>query len=153
MLIGIILMMKSKPWNFFCIVGLGEHAKKNLIPSLLENNQIILGIVTSKETTNFPSIKKFKSLDKAIKELPKKTMFIIASPPSAHERQIKKILNSERDVFVEKPAFVKKSHIENIKLICEKKILFCLKGLCINIRTCIKSFLIIGTQILKILNS
>ena len=67
--------------EFFCIVGLGEHAKKNLIPSLLENNQIILGIVTSKVTTNFPSIKKFKSLDKAIKELPKKTMFIIASPP------------------------------------------------------------------------
>ena len=99
MLIGIILKMKSKPWNFFCIVGLGEHAKKNLIPSLLENNQIILGIVTSKETTNFPSIKKFKSLNKAIKELPKKTMFIIASPPSAHERQIKKILNSERDVI------------------------------------------------------
>lgn len=128
MLIGIILKMKSKPWNFFCIVGLGEHAKKNLIPSLLENNQIILGIVTSKETTNFPSIKKFKSLNKAIKELPKKTMFIIASPPSAHERQITKILNSERDVFVEKPAFVKKSHIENIKLICEKKNLILLEG-------------------------
>ena len=128
MLIGIILNMKSKPWNFFCIVGLGEHAKKNLIPSLLENNQIILGIVTSKVNTNFPSIKKFKSLNKAIKELPKKTMFIIASPPSAHERQIKKILNSERDVFVEKPAFIKKNHVKNIKLICEKKNLILLEG-------------------------
>ena len=42
MLTGIILKMKSKPWNFFCIVGLGEHAKKNLIPSLLENNQILM---------------------------------------------------------------------------------------------------------------
>jgi len=89
MLIGIILKMKSKRWNFFVLLDL-ESMQKKLIPSLLENNQIILGIVTSKETTNFPSIKKFKSLNKAIKELPKKNNVYNSKSPLLMSAKLKK---------------------------------------------------------------
>ena len=95
-------MHKSK-WNNFCIVGMGDHTKKKIIPALLSCKKKIKAIVTSQNQKNYLS---FQTLDEALKNLSEDTVYIIATPPQIHYDQMKQILTFGRDVIVEKPAFL-----------------------------------------------
>ena len=59
----------------------------------------------------------FYNLEDALSSLPQETIFIIATPPEVHEIQINKILKSGRNIFVEKPGFIKAEDIKKISTI------------------------------------
>ena len=67
---------------------------------------------------------KFDTLDDAIESSNPKTIFVISSPPKNHFSQIKKILDAKRNIFVEKPIFVKSSEATIIQNIITSNKLF-----------------------------
>ena len=107
--------MLKNYWNKFCVVGLGKHAQLKIIPSLQASNKQILGVVTSGNIKSTQTLfKTFKTIDEALKNLSKDTVFIISTPPDIHNDQINKILKYGRDVIVEKPGFINSQDIINI---------------------------------------
>lgn len=101
--------MNMYRWQNACIVGFGAHARTKLSPAILMNGQSLNGIVTrmDPECGNLPDgIATFKTVEDAMSKLPTDTLFIIATPPVSHFSQLMPLLNSGRDVLVEKPAFV-----------------------------------------------
>ena len=107
--------MQKNYWDKFCIVGLGKHAQLKIIPSLQSCNKQILGVVTSSNIKSTQSLfKPFKTVDEALKNLSKDTVFIISTPPDVHNDQINKILKYGRDVIVEKPGFINSHDIIKI---------------------------------------
>ena len=48
----------------------------------------------------------FLTVADAISCLPKTTLFVIATPPNVHYAQARAVIEADRDVFVEKPAFL-----------------------------------------------
>ena len=106
----------------YCIVGYGSHAKNKIIPQLIKNKKKILGIVSSKKKL---PIKNFNNLDDAISHSNKNTVFIICSPPQFHSKQSKKILNSNLNVFIEKPIFTNINDLKkNIDISKKNKVFF-----------------------------
>ena len=107
-------ILVNKVWDKFCIVGLGNHAKNRIIPALTESKKDITGLVTSKPKRKILSCNHFLTVDEALINLSKSTVFVIVTPPKAHYKQAKQILDFGRDVVIEKPGFVKYQDIEEI---------------------------------------
>ena len=105
--------MFQKNWKNFCIVGSGNHAITKVIPALIAGNKDIKGIVSSKK--NIPSeFKKFNNIKDSLINLPKDTVFVIASPPDMHFKQAREIIKYGRDVIIEKPSFIYVKEVEEI---------------------------------------
>ncbi len=109
-------------------IGCGYWAT-NLIKSLDEEkikDISVFDIDTSKLRSlkkKFKSIKIFVSLDKLIKS--KLDCIFLVTPPSKHYFLAKKIIRSNIDLFVEKPATLKSKHLEElIKLAKKNKVIF-----------------------------
>lgn len=90
----------------FCVVGLGGHARSKLIPALEANRQRVIGLVTRGVRRDLPDAPVFADVETALADLPAETVFLIATPPPLHFRQVLPLLREGRDVIVEKPAFV-----------------------------------------------
>ena len=99
--------------NDFCIVGFGNHAKNKLLPSLINLNKNIRGIVSKKKNLK-TKFKVYEYLDDALKESSSRTSFIVSSPPDFHSSQIKQILKYGRNIYVEKPIFNNLQDAEDI---------------------------------------
>ena len=106
--------MSQKHWKNFCIVGSGNHTVTKIIPALIAEEKSIQGIVSSKQNTTLAEFKKFDNIKKALQELPKDTVFIIATPPYLHFEQAKDILKYGRDVVIEKPIFISATEVLQI---------------------------------------
>ena len=115
-------MVEESSYKNFCVVGVGEHCKKNIIPALISLNKKLLGIVTTQLDYNIGSdTLVFSNIDSAINNLPKDTVFILSTPPKYHMQDIIKVLKSGRNVYVEKPAFVESYYLREIEKICFQK--------------------------------
>ena len=99
--------------NIFCLVGFGNHAESKILPVLEHQQFKIAGIVTKK---NIPKFKynKYKSLKSALNNVPKKTIFILCSPPNVHFRQAKEILENKFSLIIEKPIFIYTQELDQI---------------------------------------
>jgi len=106
--------MKFEKWTNFCIVGLGNHAKTKIIPSLINNNKNISGLVTSQHNISYQNSLSFLNLELSLKKLDKNTVFFISTPPNIHFYQIKKIISYGHNVIIEKPAFITKKEVDYI---------------------------------------
>jgi len=105
--------LSQKNWKNFCIVGSGNHAIIKVIPALIAENKNIKGIVSSKK--NIPSeFKKFNNIKDSLINLPKDTVFVIASPPDMHFKQAREIIKYGRDIIIEKPSFIYVKEVEEI---------------------------------------
>ena len=91
--------------NKYCIVGIGNHARSKLIPSIMKSGKKIVGIVSRTNKTNLRKHKRFKYVDQALRKLPKDTIYVISTPPSTHFALIKKLTKKVRNIIVEKPIF------------------------------------------------
>lgn len=103
----------------YCVVGIGKHSLSKIIPSILQNQQRIVGIVTSKKNFKYENVTIFYELKSAIEKLPINTVFVICSPPHAHFHQALEIITSKRDVFIEKPACLKKKELKELVKVIE----------------------------------
>ena len=108
---GIFLVMESPVndkslWNGVCLVGFGSHARLKLLPAINSAGIDSINIVTSKFGLRLPGVRVFSKLADAIRTLPVDTLFVVATPPRVHYSQVKALIDANRDVFVEKPAFL-----------------------------------------------
>ena len=103
----------------FCVVGLGAHARTKLIPALEANGQQVVAVVSGQPPDALNGKRVFPRLEIALELLADDTAFLIATPPHAHFRQIKAVVEAGRDVVVEKPAFVTRRDAEEISRLCE----------------------------------
>lgn len=106
--------MSQKNWKNFCIIGSGNHTVTKIIPALIAEEKRIKGIVSSKKNTTLTEFKRFENIKKSLQELPKDTVFVIATPPTLHFRQAKAILKYGRDVIIEKPIFISATEVQEI---------------------------------------
>jgi len=97
---------RNSSWDSVCVIGLGDHAKNKLIPGLEAAGLQVVGIVSRNPALAISGVKTFLTVSNAISCLPKTTLFVIATPPNAHYAQVKAVIEADRDVFVEKPAFL-----------------------------------------------
>lgn len=106
----------------FCVVGIGAHASTKLVPALRQNNQHIVGIVSSKDVFNFNFTGPvFRTMEEAIAQTPDTTVFLISSPPKLHFSQTAKALKSGRNVILEKPGFICGKEAKAVSLIASQK--------------------------------
>ena len=99
-------MNHNLEWDSVCIVGLGNHAKNKLLPGLEAAGLDLVGIVSRNPVLAVSGVQIFLTVADAISCLPKTTLFVIATPPNVHYAQAKAVIEADRDVFVEKPAFL-----------------------------------------------
>jgi len=107
----------------YCIIGFGNHAQTKLLPSLIKLEKKIFGIVSKKINFNY-QIEIFKNLDDALLFSNKDTYFVISTPPQLHFLQTKKILENNRNVFLEKPGFINEDEVGMIYEIIKNNNLF-----------------------------
>jgi predicted dehydrogenase len=105
--------LSNKNWKNFCIVGSGNHAITKVIPALIAENKDIKGIVSSKKNI-LSEFKKFNNIKDALINVPKDTVFVIASPPDMHFKQAREIIKYGRDIIIEKPSFIYVKEVEEI---------------------------------------
>jgi hypothetical protein len=74
----------------------------------------VIGVVSRNPALIISDVKLFVTVKDAISCLPKNTLFLISTPPNVHYEQVKAVIEADRDVFVEKPAFL--SFEETIEL-------------------------------------
>ena len=125
--------------NIFCLVGFGNHAESKILPVLEHKQFKIAGIVTKKNIQKF-KYNKYESLKSALSHVPKKTIFILCSPPSVHFRQAKKILENKFSVIIEKPIFIHAKELEKIIRIYNSKKSFFAESLMYNYSKQYKEF-------------
>lgn len=87
------------------VIGLGNHTKTKIIPTLEQLSIPIMGIVTSTKIEHYNKIKVFNELEIALKKN-KITHCIISTTPSKQIIYIKKLQFLNVKIYVEKPAFV-----------------------------------------------
>lgn len=98
-------------WRRFCVVGVGSHARTKLIPAILANGQELAGLVSRQPAGALPMAPLFSRLEDALAALPADTAFVLASPPAVHAVQAELVLATNRDLLVEKPAFLASAEI------------------------------------------
>lgn len=103
------------------MVGCGRHAEKKLIPALLRNGQKVSGIVSGQPIHQLPPFPIFRRLKDALEQTDESTLFIIATPPSAHFRQAREVLLADRDVLVEKPVCARAKEVKALEKLCREK--------------------------------
>ena len=97
--------MSKKDVINYCVVGLGRHAENRIIPAIIKSKNILWGIVT-KRRVNSNKVKYFHSLNRALKNCPINTVFIVCNEPLNHSRDAQKILKCGFNVLIEKPMFL-----------------------------------------------
>lgn len=90
----------------FCLVGIGKHSKKKIIPSIINSKNNLKYIVSSQKKISFKNIIIYRTLDQALKNVSKNTIFILSTPPIVHEKQAFKILKKNFNLIIEKPSFI-----------------------------------------------
>lgn len=106
----------------FCVVGLGGHARTKLIPALQANGQTVVAVVTTRPEHAPAGAAVHADLESALSHLTKDVAFLIATPPSAHDAQVVRVLEAGHDVVVEKPAFVMpRAAVRAAELAAERK--------------------------------
>lgn len=115
--------------NNYYIVGYGKHSSSKIIPALENLNKRIFGIITSKSLQLDKNYILFKNLNEAIKSSTKNSIFIIATAPSMHYKQIQTILDAKRNIIVEKPIFISAKDAMNINNILLNKNLFVVEAM------------------------
>ncbi|MBI96831.1 hypothetical protein CL656_06785 [bacterium] len=111
---------KEQQWNETYLVGFGKHAKNKLLPALIKTNPNNISIVTKKIIDTNQINHCFESIDEALKNASKKSLFILSSPPNLHYKQAVKILNAGFDLMVEKPAFLSKEKLKEVQNISKR---------------------------------
>ena len=112
----------------FCIIGVGAHARNKIIPALLANNQLVVGLVSTQSPSLLPSSPVFTTIESALEALPNHTVFIVSTPPSLHLHQVRELVMAGRNVIVEKPAFISGRDSLEIASICKAKGTFVVEG-------------------------
>ena len=108
-------MQQRSKNKIYCIIGISDHSVNKLIPSLLRSGKKIVGFVSRSSKKNNPKYKRFFYLDKAIKALPKKTVFLVCTPPDTHYFYIKKFSKNCRDMIIEKPILTNDRDVKSLK--------------------------------------
>jgi predicted dehydrogenase len=98
--------MPRGSWAAFCLVGVGRHARNQLIPAIEANGQALVGLVSRQRPGDLPAVPIFRSVEAALKGVPRDAAFLVASPPHLHLVHSLPALEDGRDVVVEKPAFL-----------------------------------------------
>ena len=135
----------------YCIVGYGEHAKNKIIPSILKIGSKIVGVVSKKNKID-KNFYRYKNLEDALNNVPKKTIFILCSPPNIHSTQALKILKSGFNLFIEKPVTISVKSLKKIILLAKKNNLFFVEGFMYKYSNTYKKFLKIWFQKKKEIN-
>ena len=108
-------------WDSVCLVGLGSHAKNKLLPGLEAAGLELIAIVTRNPVIAVSGVQIFLTVTDAVSNLPETTLFVIATPSNVHYAQAKELIEADRDVFVEKPAFLSfKESVELSRLATER---------------------------------
>lgn len=107
--------------NKFCIVGLGEHARKKIIPAIRNLKNVHIAAVTSSLDFRENDVLKFDTIDQAISKLDKDYIFYISTPPSTHYELAKKLLLNDFNCLIEKPIFLFAEEFESIKNIARTR--------------------------------
>ncbi len=106
---------KRKKNNFYyCVVGIGAHARYKIIPALEKSGKKVIGIVSRTPKTANRGTKCFQNIDLALNKLPKDTVFVISTPPQTHFKLLTKLLQKKRNVIVEKPIFTQISQAKKV---------------------------------------
>lgn len=105
-------------WENFCVVGIGSHARTKLLPSITENGQKVVGLVSRQPSDTLPDGPIYPTLEAALPHLPRGTAILISSPPALHYAQARVAINAGFDVFVEKPAFVSVDEARDLATLC-----------------------------------
>ena len=100
--------------KFFCIIGLGNHAKTKLIAAIKSIKKHSIISITRNSKNQIKGITNYQNIDSALNKLKKNTNFIISTPPDTHYSIAKKILKTNAKVFIEKPAFISLVQIDKI---------------------------------------
>ena len=108
-------------WNSACLIGLGNHSQKKLLPALDLIYGDKISIISRNPSKISSKYKHFYNLHESFKYLSKRTCYIIATPPKTHFSLAKKILESGRDVLVEKPSFFLVEELKILKQIAISK--------------------------------
>ena len=103
----------------FCLVGIGKHSDKKIIPSIIKSKNNLKYVVTSQRKKTIDGIIIFNTLDQALKKVSKNTIFILSTPPKIHQKQALKILKNNFNIIIEKPSFLSSASL--IKCINLKK--------------------------------
>ena len=109
-------------WTEVCLVGIGAHALRRLIPSLrtLPNRRVTSIVSSQKLDLSFPYIH-FTDLKQSLSHASPSTLFIVANPPNCHFTYASMILQAGFDVMVEKPGFLTSKELHELKAIALSK--------------------------------
>ncbi len=114
--------MKKLTHNNFCVVGLGRHSLKKLIPAINLSHGNLIAVVTSKKI-HLKNAQVFKNLKLALKHLDKSTIIVLCSPPDIRANQIILCVKSSFSVISEKPILLTNKKLDlTYKLLNEKKL-------------------------------
>ena len=105
--------MSKKNVINYCIVGLGRHAENRIIPAIIKSKNILWGIVTKRKINPY-NVKYYYSLNRALKNCPRNTVFIVCNEPLNHSRDAQKILKCGFNVLIEKPMFLTSREIKRV---------------------------------------
>lgn len=113
----------------FCIVGIGNHAVKRIIPSLLLSRGKLIATVSSKKNIDNFNVKNFSNLKLALKNLNKDTVIYLCTPPAIRSNQIVFCLKNSFSVISEKPMIYSLNQYQQfIALLKENKNLFLIEN-------------------------
>ena len=107
--------MKINNNNYYCVIGIGNHAYSKLIPSLEKSGKKIIGLVSRSNNSYIRKYKRYRNIDQAIINLPKNTVFVVSTPPNTHYYFIKKLLKKNKNLIIEKPIFTSLNQIKSCK--------------------------------------
>ncbi len=96
------------------IIGLGNHTKNKLIPTLEELTIPIKGIVSQSKISSYKNIKVYKNVESVL-QLHKITHVIISTIPTNQIKYIKKLATRNVKIFIEKPAFIRSLDLYSVK--------------------------------------
>ena len=102
------------------IIGLGNHTKNKIIPSLKELSVPIKALITNTKLTHYDGIPIFNDISN-IKDKNSITHFVISTTPAQQIKHIKLAALMNIKTFVEKPAFISKEDLETINFVSNSK--------------------------------
>ena len=94
--------------NNIIVCGIGKHARKNILPAVLESKTLNLyGICTRNDDVLFNTVEEYQCLpfsdfNKILND-PKVDIIYLATPPGLHYEHGTKALSSGKHVWIEKP--------------------------------------------------
>jgi hypothetical protein len=111
----------------------------------------IVGVVSKKKKIN-KNFYQYKNLEDALNNVPKKTIFILCTPPDIHSTQALKVLKSGFNLFIEKPVTISVNSLKKITQLAKKNNLFFVEGFMYKYSSIYKKFLKIWFQKNKKIN-